>query len=55
MAIDVAKDLISSTVGGTIQLISGHPFDTIEVKPQSQPLLLPGQHLRYVGAMDVVK
>ncbi|KAF3449418.1 hypothetical protein FNV43_RR10146 [Rhamnella rubrinervis] len=40
---DIAKDLASGTVGGAAQLIVGHPFDTIKVKLQSQPVPLPGQ------------
>lgn len=52
---DVAKDLISGTVGGAAQLIVGHPFDTIKVKLQSQPAPLPGQPPKYSGAIDAVK
>ncbi|XVF13617.1 hypothetical protein REPUB_Repub08aG0223000 [Reevesia pubescens] len=52
---DVAKDLTAGTVGGAAQLIVGHPFDTIKVKLQSQPAPLPGQPLKYAGAMDAVK
>ncbi|KAL2521704.1 Mitochondrial carnitine/acylcarnitine carrier-like protein [Forsythia ovata] len=52
---DVAKDLTAGTVGGASQLICGHPFDTIKVKLQSQPALLPGQSPKYSGAMDAVK
>lgn len=52
---DVAKDLLSGTVGGAAQLICGHPFDTIKVKLQSQPAPLPGQPPKYAGAMDAVK
>ncbi|KAG8495848.1 hypothetical protein CXB51_007705 [Gossypium anomalum] len=52
---DVAKDLTSGTVGGAAQLIVGHPFDTIKVKLQSQPVPLPGQPPKYAGAVDAVK
>ncbi|PIN23670.1 Mitochondrial carnitine-acylcarnitine carrier protein [Handroanthus impetiginosus] len=52
---DVAKDLTAGTVGGAAQLICGHPFDTIKVKLQSQPPPLPGQPLKYAGAIDAVK
>ncbi|KAL4602125.1 hypothetical protein ACB098_10G024600 [Castanea mollissima] len=52
---DVAKDLAAGTVGGAAQLICGHPFDTIKVKLQSQPAPLPGQPLKYAGAMDAVR
>ncbi|KAF3449450.1 hypothetical protein FNV43_RR10178 [Rhamnella rubrinervis] len=52
---DVAKDLASGTVGGAAQLIVGHPFDTIKVKLQSQPAPLPGQPLKYAGAVDAVR
>ncbi|KDP34326.1 hypothetical protein JCGZ_12674 [Jatropha curcas] len=52
---DVAKDLTAGTVGGAAQLICGHPFDTIKVKLQSQPVPLPGQPPKYAGAMDAVR
>lgn len=52
---DVAKDLASGTVGGAAQLLVGHPFDTIKVKLQSQPVPLPGQPPKYRGAMDAVR
>lgn len=52
---DVAKDLTAGTIGGAAQLICGHPFDTIKVKLQSQPVPLPGQLPRYAGAIDAVK
>lgn len=52
---DVVKDLTSGTMGGAAQLIVGHPFDTVKVKLQSQPAPLPGQLLKYSGAMDAVK
>jgi len=52
---DVAKDLTAGTIGGAAQLICGHPFDTIKVKLQSQPVPLPGQLPKYSGAFDAVK
>lgn len=52
---DVAKDLTAGTVGGAAQLICGHPFDTIKVKLQSQPVPLPGQPPKFSGAIDAVK
>ncbi|CAN1356902.1 Mitochondrial carnitine/acylcarnitine carrier-like protein [Linum perenne] len=52
---DVAKDLAAGTVGGAAQLVTGHPFDTIKVKLQSQPVAVPGQPQRYAGAIDAVK
>ncbi|KAG6392713.1 hypothetical protein SASPL_146937 [Salvia splendens] len=52
---DVAKDLTAGTIGGAAQLVCGHPFDTIKVKLQSQPVPLPGQLPKYAGAIDAVK
>lgn len=52
---EVAKDLTAGTIGGAAQLIVGHPFDTIKVKLQSQPIPQPGQLPRYSGAIDAVK
>ncbi|KAG0564774.1 hypothetical protein KC19_8G139000 [Ceratodon purpureus] len=51
----VAKDLTAGTFAGVAQLLVGHPFDTIKVKLQSQPVPLPGQPPKYAGAMDAVK
>ena len=55
MANNASKDLLSGTVGGVAQLLCGHPFDTIKVKLQSQPVPPPGQPPRYAGAMDAVR
>lgn len=52
---DVLKDLASGTIGGAAQLICGHPFDTIKVKLQSQPVPPPGQLPKYASAMDAVR
>ncbi|KAK1364752.1 mitochondrial carnitine/acylcarnitine carrier-like protein [Heracleum sosnowskyi] len=52
---DVAKDLTAGTVGGAAQLICGHPFDTIKVKLQSQPVPPPGQPPKFSGAIDAVR
>lgn len=52
---DVAKDLVAGTIGGASQLICGHPFDTIKVKLQSQPVPLPGQAPKFSGAFDAVR
>ncbi|KAF6151324.1 hypothetical protein GIB67_040597 [Kingdonia uniflora] len=52
---EVVKDLTAGTVGGAAQLVVGHPFDTIKVKLQSQPVPLPGQPPKFSGAMDAVK
>lgn len=51
----VAKDLTAGTFAGVAQLLVGHPFDTIKVKLQSQPVPLPGQPPKYSGAIDAVK
>ncbi|KAF6151326.1 hypothetical protein GIB67_040599 [Kingdonia uniflora] len=32
-----------------------HPFDTIKVKLQSQPVPLPGQPSKFLGTMNAVK
>ncbi|XP_020244723.1 mitochondrial carnitine/acylcarnitine carrier-like protein [Asparagus officinalis] len=52
---NVAKDLTAGTIGGAAQLVAGHPFDTIKVMLQSQPVPLPGQIPKYSGAIDAVK
>ncbi|KAM7258379.1 hypothetical protein ACFE04_014120 [Oxalis oulophora] len=52
---EVAKDLASGTIGGTAQLLCGHPFDTIKVKLQLQPVVALGQAPKYSGAFDAVR
>jgi solute carrier family 25 carnitine/acylcarnitine transporter 20/29 len=51
----VTKDLAAGTMAGIAQLLVGHPFDTIKVKLQSQPIPPPGQPPKFAGAMDAVK
>ncbi len=51
----VTKDLAAGTMAGIAQLLVGHPFDTIKVKLQSQPIPPPGQPPKFSGAMDAVK
>jgi solute carrier family 25 carnitine/acylcarnitine transporter 20/29 len=51
----VAKDLAAGTMAGVAQLLVGHPFDTIKVKLQSQPIPPPGQPPKFAGAMDAVR
>lgn len=52
---EVAKDLTAGTIGGAVQLVVGHPFDTIKVKLQSQPAPQPGKPTKYSGAIDAVR
>ncbi|GBG75813.1 hypothetical protein CBR_g21058 [Chara braunii] len=51
----VVKDLTAGTFAGVTQLLVGHPFDTIKVKLQSQPVPAPGQQPMYSGAVDAVR
>lgn len=51
----VFKELLAGTMGGTAQILVGHPFDTVKVKLQSMRLPLAGQPPQYTGAVDVVR
>ncbi|KAE8712764.1 hypothetical protein F3Y22_tig00110229pilonHSYRG00033 [Hibiscus syriacus] len=51
---DVAKDLLSGTVGGVAKLMVGHPLDTIKVKLQSQSIPFLRQPPQYAGHTDAV-
>lgn len=51
----VVKELAAGTVGGTAQILVGHPFDTVKVKLQSMKTPAPGAKPQYSGAVDVVR
>lgn len=51
----VVRELFAGTMGGTAQILVGHPFDTVKVKLQSMRLPPPGQPPQYTGAIDVVR
>lgn len=51
----VFKELLAGTMGGTAQILVGHPFDTVKVKLQSMRPPLSGQPPQYAGAIDVVR
>lgn len=53
-SLSVVKELIAGTVGGTAQILVGHPFDTVKVKLQSMKPT-PGKPPLYTGAIDVVR
>ena len=47
-------DIAAGTVGGLLQVVSGHPLDTAKVRLQTQ-VTLPGQTPQYAGAVDALK
>ncbi|KAG0220444.1 mitochondrial carrier domain-containing protein [Mortierella sp. GBAus27b] len=44
------NDVVAGTVGGWAQVVTGHPFDTIKVRLQTQP-----NPPKYNGAMDCLR
>ncbi|KAG0251896.1 hypothetical protein DFQ27_008440 [Actinomortierella ambigua] len=44
------NDIVAGTVGGWAQVVSGHPFDTLKVRLQTQP-----NPPKYHGAMDCLR
>jgi solute carrier family 25 carnitine/acylcarnitine transporter 20/29 len=52
---ETAKNFIAGGVGGVCAVSSGHPFDTIKVRLQTQPAPTgPGQLPMYTGTVDCV-
>jgi len=49
------KSFVAGGFGGICVVLSGHPFDTVKVRLQTQPLPAPGQAAMYSGAMDCVR
>ena len=49
------KNFLAGGFGGICVVISGHPFDTIKVRLQTQPKPAPGQPPMYAGTLDCVK
>ncbi len=47
-------DITAGTVGGLLQVASGHPLDTAKVRLQTQ-VTAPGQAPQYAGAIDALK
>jgi len=50
----VMKDLFAGTCGGILQVISGHPLDTIKVRLQTQNIGADGS-FKYSGAMNCLR
>ncbi|KAF9178286.1 hypothetical protein BGZ50_007845 [Haplosporangium sp. Z 11] len=44
------NDVVAGTIGGWAQVVSGHPFDTLKVRLQTQP-----NPPKYSGAMDCLR
>lgn len=49
------KSMLAGGFGGICVVLSGHPFDTVKVRLQTQPLPAAGEKPMYSGAMDCVK
>lgn len=49
------KNFLAGGFGGICTVISGHPFDTIKVRLQTQPKPASGQPAMYAGTLDCVK
>ncbi|RIA80773.1 mitochondrial carrier domain-containing protein [Glomus cerebriforme] len=50
-----AKDCLSGTAGGIVQVFVGQPFDTIKVRLQTQQVPKPGEQPQYAGMLDCVR
>ncbi|CAG9532604.1 unnamed protein product [Cercopithifilaria johnstoni] len=52
---EIFKNFVAGGVGGTFCVAMGHPFDTVKVRLQTMPKLVPGTPPLYTGALDCVK
>lgn len=55
MSTDFVKSFIAGGVGGSFTVMVGHPFDTVKVRLQTQPLPKPGEKPLYGGTLDCFK
>uniref|UniRef100_A0A0R3S0T7 Congested-like trachea protein n=1 Tax=Elaeophora elaphi TaxID=1147741 RepID=A0A0R3S0T7_9BILA len=52
---EIFKNFVAGGVGGTFCVAMGHPFDTVKVRLQTMPKLVPGARPLYTGAFDCAK
>jgi len=49
------KNFFAGGLGGVCTVVVGHPFDTVKVRLQTMPKVVPGQAPMYTGTWDCVK
>jgi len=49
------KNFFAGGLGGVCTVVVGHPFDTVKVRLQTMPKVVPGQTPLYSGTWDCVK
>ncbi|KAK6111204.1 Mitochondrial carnitine/acylcarnitine carrier protein [Brugia pahangi] len=52
---EILKNFVAGGVGGAFCVAMGHPFDTVKVRLQTMPKLLPGARPLYAGALDCTR
>lgn len=52
---EILKNFIAGGIGGTFCVATGHPFDTVKVRLQTMPKLVPGTRPLYTGALDCAR
>ncbi|EFO25421.1 hypothetical protein LOAG_03066 [Loa loa] len=52
---EILRNFIAGGVGGIFCVATGHPFDTVKVRLQTMPKLLPGTRPLYTGALDCTR
>uniref|UniRef100_A0A915PQ25 Congested-like trachea protein n=1 Tax=Setaria digitata TaxID=48799 RepID=A0A915PQ25_9BILA len=52
---EILTNFIAGGFGGTCCVATGHPFDTVKVRLQTMPKLVPGTRPLYTGALDCAR
>ncbi|KAL3982833.1 Protein dif-1 [Acanthocheilonema viteae] len=52
---EILKNFAAGGVGGTFCVAMGHPFDTVKVRLQTMPKVVPGTRPLYTGALDCAR
>ncbi|MCP9265569.1 Mitochondrial carnitine/acylcarnitine carrier protein [Dirofilaria immitis] len=52
---EIFKNFVAGGVGGTFCVAMGHPFDTVKVRLQTMPKVIPGTRPLYTGAIDCAR
>ncbi|VDK70988.1 unnamed protein product [Onchocerca ochengi] len=52
---EIFKNFVAGGVGGAFCVTTGHPFDTVKVRLQTMPKVVPGTPPLYAGAIDCAR
>ncbi|VDP23688.1 unnamed protein product, partial [Onchocerca flexuosa] len=52
---EIFKNFVAGGIGGSFCVATGHPFDTVKVRLQTMPKVVPGTRPLYAGAIDCAR